>query len=271
MFSLYSTLYLINKNRFPFLHHLKNFSEFVGQDGEVVIGTNEEGIQDGTLDVLREYITKNNLSNVYTNVSYQIKFSSNRFDGDLKDFALQNTKNPIKIQMDMDEIIPLSQKEKWVKYSNWLLNNDKVQALYVPSIDLYGSSTYIRKNHNIGQKWRIHKSGLKRGVVNFAELGNGLFDTSRSDSGELLSQSNKLVPTAQIVNPDFLKPENCHKLNDYIYTLHLGFASLDYRESINKNWWNQKWQDRSQKQENVITDKQILEKEEVIEHNLRLD
>lgn len=268
-FSIYTTCYLVNKNKFSFLANIDNFFRFAGPEGEVIIGTCEEGITDGTLDILNRLIEYNNLNNVKIVVSKDIRFSQNTFDGDLKNFALQNTKHPIKIQMDMDESFVLSQRNKWINYSVSLLNSD-YQAIFVPSIDVYGDIAKIRANHQIGQKWRIHKAGLKRGVWKAAKLENGLFQTNMSDSSELLDQNNELVKTANIVPQEALNPYNSRLLNDYIYTMHLGFLSLDYRQQINANWWKEKWEDRSKKTENVVIDKNILEKEAVIDHNLSL-
>lgn len=272
MFSIYTTIYLINKNSFRFLDNLSNFSTFAGNDGEVVIGTCEEGLIDGTEQIILDYIKYNTLNNVKLVISSDIKFSQNTFDGALKNFALQNTKYPLKLQMDFDEVLLLSQKQKWIEYGNWLLNQDKYKALFVPSIDLYGSLRHIRKNHGIGNKWRLHKEGLFRGVVNFAKLNNGLINTLDSDSSELIDKDNNLVLSKFAVeNSDFLNPHNCFGLNNYIYTLHLGYLDLNYRQHINKNWWKEKWEDRSKKKENVIVDKNILDNEPTIEHNLRLE
>ncbi len=267
-FSIYTTLYLIKQNNFPFLHHLINFSKFA-QEGEVIVATNKEGIVDGTLSILNEFIEENKLLNVGIVLSNE-SFSSNRFDGSLKDFALQSTRYDIKIQIDFDEKFVLSQRERWIKYSEELLNSD-YQALFVPSIDLYKGEKYIRKNHNLGQKWRIHKAGLKRGVWREAELDNGLFSTSKSDSGELLDQTNNLVSTWQIAPFRCLKPENVRELNNYIYTLHYGHCNLEYRQKINQNWWKDKWFDRMNKEEKVEINLQVLEQEEVIEHELILE
>ncbi|MEK6881445.1 MAG: hypothetical protein AABY22_17615 [Nanoarchaeota archaeon] len=160
-------------------------------------------------------------------------------------------------------------KKRWIDYFNILINSD-YQAIFVPSIDLYGNERNIRKNHNLGQKWRIHKEGLKRGVWNEALLENGLFSTQKSDSSELTDKNGNLVPTLQIVPCEFLQPQNVFKLVNSIYTLHLGYLNLDYRQKINENWWRQKWYDRMLKEENIETNLTNLEKEEVIEHVLPL-
>ena len=270
MISIYTTAYLINKNRFPFIDSLRNYSDFLAEDDEIVIGTTQEGIEDGTLDVLHSYIEDNKLNRVKIVISDSITFSSNRFDGQIKDFALQNTRHPIKIQMDMDEIFVLSQRERWLRVISQFNYQSSLKAVFVPSIDLYKDERYIRKNTNLGVKWRIHKEGLKRGVWKGAELENGLFDTSKSDSGELLDMEDNLVHSSHVAPLNLLTSENAYKLEDYIYTLHLGHLNLDYRRNINENWWKDKWKDRMLKDENVETDLNKLQREEVIEHNLSL-
>lgn len=269
-FSIYTSLYLIKKNNFPFIHHLSNFSKFAGDDGEVVIATCQDGIVDGTDQIILDYIKTNNLNNVKLVVSDTIKFSQNTFDGDLKNFALQNTKYPIKIQMDGDEAFILSQRDKWVSYSNGLLNSG-YQAMFIPSIDLYGSPNHIRKNNNIGLKWRVHKEGLKRGVVNFAKKSDGKILTTMSDTCELIDENNQLVQTARTCPDECLYPDQAYLLKHYLYTLHFGYLDLQYRKNINENWWKEKWQDRSGLPENVVIDMNILQNEEVVEHNLPID
>ena len=271
MWSIYTTIYLINKNNCYFYKNLVNYSNFVGEDGEVVIGTNKEGIQDGTKDILDKFIEDNNLKNVKLLIS-DISFSDNTFDGALKNFALQNTKYSIKIQMDIDETFVLSQKERWKQATTYLSRQNGIKALFIPSIDLYGSEKYIRKNYNVSQKWRIHKEGLFRGVFNGGKMANNRISTISSDTCELVDALGNLVPTGHIIPDDtFLKPINVGLLKDYIYTLHWGYVDLQYRRDINKNWWKEKWEDRSGKPENVVTELDKLIREEVIEHHLLLE
>ena len=266
--SIYTTAYLLNKNNFKFLDNLIKFSKFAN---EVVIASCEDGLVDGSEQLILDFIKYNDLYNVDFYISHDINFSQNTFDGALKNFALQNTKNEIKLQFDLDESPVLSQKPIWDHVYEDLINSN-YDAVFIPSIDLYGSEKYIRKNHKIGQKWRIHKAGLYRGVVNFAKNNDSSFDTEKSDSCELLNSFGNLVNTINITPPELLMPENSKMLaKDYLYTIHHGYLNLGYRANINKTWWQQKWRERTNKEINVTIDIKKLESEDLIEHNLPLD
>ena len=261
--SIYTSIFNAISNNFDYKKSIDNFCKFVGMDGEVVVAVNDSN--DDTLYFVK--LLSNNYPQLKV-VESHFSYGDNTFDGGIKNVALQHCDNkyPFKIQMDMDEIIQLNQKKLWIEYGKGLLDSE-YQALFIPSIDLYGDIKHIRKNHTIGQKWRIHKNGLKRGVWERARLDNGLFNTSLSDSGELLSQDNQLVYTANIISNELLSPFNTSKLNNFPFTLHYGFLDLERRANLGKNFWKEKWEQRSGKQENVATSIEELQ-EETIEHNL---
>lgn len=268
MFSIYSSVYNLEFFKIDPEFILKNWSEFLQFNGEIVISVNDpDGTDEFTVKKI-ESIAEN-LKCPVKIVHAKIPFTLNTFDGDLKNLALQNCNErfPLKIQMDFDEIFQESARGQWNDVGEKLLNS-VYEAVFIPSVDLYGSKEKIRKNHNIGQKWRIHKNGLKRGVWNEAKLPGGLFDTSKSDSCELLDSFGFLVPAINITPKEFLTPEYCHNLRNYIYTLHLGYLDLNRRSDLNKNWWSEKWSDRSGHKENVVTSVAKLKKEEIVEHHL---
>jgi len=268
MFSIYSSLFNLKSFDIDYQFILKNWADFIGYRGEIVIAINNSYEDDGyTTQKIVTLSQKYPIRVVYTNIPY----SKNTFDGDIKNAALQATsdKFPLKIQMDFDEVIPSFSRPLWDEVADKLLNSP-YEAVFVPSIDLYGGETQIRKNHNIGLKWRIHKRGLKRGVWRGAKLDKGLIATDRSDTCELLSPDDELVPTINITPPDFLKPENSHNLRDKIYTFHLGYLNLARRQKLNEDFWSKKWSERSGKPENVIIDLEKLKREDTVPHNLPL-
>ncbi len=260
--SIYCYLFNAVDNNFAYEETFANFCAFAD---EVVCATIPS--KDNTLDELYR------LAKIYPNlkiVETNISLSDNRFDGALKTAALRATTNPIKIIADCDERFPLSQKPKWEKCYARLMESD-FDGFLVPSVDLYGSKNVIRSDAGIGVKFRIHKDTIvERGVWYVAELGDGLFDTSRSDSTEPLRLDGELGRFAPIAPPLALSPIFATELNKYIFTVHYGFLDLDYRVNINK-FWKPHWEARSGHEENVELNKKVLESHPVIEHNLILE
>lgn len=263
--STYTTLYNLHKFNFPWEDTLNNFLAFTDEVIVSVPTTIEGDITLGTLQFWKEQNKKERLIIVPADIDAK----KNTFDGGMKNVALQSCSGDILINMDMDEAYVPTQKKKWIKYAESLLDSS-CEAFFVPSIDLWGSPNHIRRNHQIGVKWRMHKRGLYRGVVNFARLGN-LIDTSRSDTCELIRADGSLADARYICPPQYLQPECAVYLNNFIYTLHFGYVSFENRIRLNSLWWKEKWEDRSGRQENVALDKKKLEEEPVIEHNLDIE
>lgn len=268
MFSIYSSAFNLHSFSIDYKLILKNWVSFIGNDGEIVIAVNNPDGKDDSIEKLGEIQDKYPIIKL---VESKISYSNNEFDGLLKNFALQKTSNkfPLKLHLDFDEILNPHSRGQWNEVGEKLLNS-VYEAAFVPSIDLYGDKFKIRKNHNIAQKWRIHKRGLKRGVWREARLPGGLIDTTKSDTCEAITEWGDLVPTINIVPRDFLRPEMAWNLSDYLHTFHLGFLNLSRRADLSKNFWKKHWEDRSGHEENVITDLNILEEEPTIEHHLPL-
>jgi hypothetical protein len=167
------------------------------------------------------------------------------FDGATKDVALQAcTQEPdrVYVQMDMDEMVPLSQRDLWRRYAAELLAMPGVDCWMIPTVDLWGSMDTIRADRPLGVKFRMHKGGLRRGVWKQAWIGRTRFDTSRSDSCELIDSRGELARTMHAVPPPFLQPALVSMLNgQYPYTLHLGYVSLEQRVRINRAIWADHW------------------------------
>lgn len=271
LFSIYTSLYKVNENSFDYHRALINFCSFA--DEVWVALSREEEDTDNSYDSLANWKKKYNAENLHF-VRSTWSFASNKFDGQFKNDALQKTTFPLKIQMDSDEIIPLSQRHRWVLYVQQFLSQSRYQALFIPSLDLWGNEKYIRKNVKIGFKWRMHKAGLYRGVVNFAKLDNELFDPEKSDSCDLIDRNGDLVPTAVISPTNGLNPIELNQypflLQDHPYTLHYGYVNFDRRVGVVNKFWKPHWYNRGHK-EVKITSKEELQKEEVIEHNLLLE
>lgn len=244
---------------------VENFCSFFD---EVVLATIKS--EDDTKDRLSK------LEKKYQNlkiVESDITTDDNRFDGKLKTVALQKCTNPIRVILDCDEKFLLSQKEIWHKCAEELIQRNDCDGFMIPVIDLWGNEKSIRANHPIGQKFRMHKDTIvRRGVIPQAELGNGRFLTSLSDSTEPLREDGNMGKFVSIVDVNFdLHPLFCSGLIRYPYVLHYGTIDFERRAKIGREFWAEKWSDRSGQTENVVTDKMSLEKEITIEHGLPIE
>lgn len=263
-FSIYTTLFNIEKHNFPWCPSLENFVKFCKEGDEIVVAVNKS--EDNTLQIIKDFAAENPLVKV---IETNFDYNDIEMDGKIKNAALQATKNKIKIQMDADEGFVLSQRQKWEEYAETLMNQPHVDCLLIPSVDLFGSKDKIRANHEIGQKFRMHKGGFRRGVWNGARRGDKI-DTSKSDTTEIIDMNGDLVRSYPIVPPQNLHPLFCFGLNKYIFTIHFGYLSFEHRININNKLWADHWALRSGGQENVATRKEQLDLEPTIKHNLSL-
>jgi hypothetical protein len=225
MISIYTSAFNLIKNQFDYKNTLEKFSKFAT---EVVIAINTS--EDNTVDAIKK------LALEYTNlriVECAFSYSDPWLDGKIKNHALQNTKYPIKLGLDMDEYIPLSQKKIWLNLADNLLGDSRYLCYMIPSVNLYKDYNHY---YSIGPKWYLHKGGLFRGPVGFARKSDGTVDTSKSDTCELIDQKGNLVSSL---------PFDCdiHSLRKKLlpYVIHTGYVNLDARLIRNKNFWSQHW------------------------------
>lgn len=198
------------------------------------------------------------------------------FDGAIKNAALQSCpKGPewLYVQMDLDEIIPLSQRPLWDQYATQLQSMPSVQCYMIPSVDLWGSLQTIRADKPIGNKFRLHKGGLQRGVWRHAWISYGKrFDTSRSDSTELIDANGDLVRCMDAAPSMANQPSVVTMLRQYPYVLHLGYVDYEQRARINKAVWAEHWTLRNGGVDaRVATRPDDLREVPLIRHGLALD
>jgi hypothetical protein len=222
MFSIYSSAFNLIKNNFDYIESINNFCRFAD---EVVIAVNKS--EDNTFEALNS-LNLNNLKLIETDFSYQDPL----LDGKIKNEALQVTKEEFKIGLDMDEYIPLWQKDIWTNLA-YQLRFDIYDCYMIPSINLYKDKDHY---FSIGHKWYLHKGNLFRGAVNFAKNQNGTVDTSRSDTCELIDSSGNLVSSKMFDN-------DINSLRSKIvpFVVHNGYLNLQDRVLRNKNFWKEHW------------------------------
>ena len=203
-------------------------------------------------------------------VEENVPYTDREFDGRLKAIALSHCTEPYAILLDCDEIIPPNQRNLWLGMVRELENRRNVDALLVPVIDLIGDQDHFK---SIGSKWYLHRNSpnITRGVVEFARRKDGTFDTTKSDSCELIyKDSSELVRAAPILVPDlpdFLKLTNLES-GETPYVVHLGWLNLEQRlkqtEFWKKHWENREGKPNSQPKTTLAD----LEKIKRFRHNL---
>lgn len=254
-FSIYCAGYNLIKNSFDIDESLRNFCSFAD---EVVLATTVF-TEDESIELLKSKLKEYpNLRLVITDFS----FDNYAFDGLIKNAALQETSKKFKICLDLDERIPLYQKDLWEECSK-VLDEKGVDSFLIPSINLCGD---VKHYKDIGYKWYLHKSGLKRGIVSFAKLDNGKIDIKRSDTCELL------LPNDELVSNILRFPNSIEQLysNRIPFIFHLWGVNIKQRIIQNK-FWKPVWENRSGAPiDNVLENELDIASIPIYNHQLRL-
>jgi hypothetical protein len=224
MISIYTSAFNLVKNKFNYEFHINNFCDIAD---EVVVCVNTS--DDNTFEVLKKaFSSRKNLKIIKSDFSYDDPM----LDGKIKNRALQNTTKEIKVGLDMDEYIPLWQKDIWIQMSKDLLKDDCL-CYMVASINLYKDKDHY---FSITPKWYIHKSGLYRGPQRIAIKPDGHINTKISDGCELVDYNNNLVYSKRTVwDVDQLRT------NQHPFVVHTGYISLENRLLRNENFWSEHW------------------------------
>jgi len=261
MFSIYSSAFNLTKGGFNYAA-VKQFSDFVGEDGEVVIAVNTS--EDDTADRLwKESESLKNIRLIFTDFSYE----DPDLDGKIKNAALQETTNDFKIGLDLDEYIPLWQLPIWQSMAA-SLQWSALDGFFIPTVDLHGSEDKIS---TIKAKWYLHKAGLFRGTVNFAKNPDGTHDISKSDSCELIDKDGNLA------NAEFIMPRHNSfdeslallESGNVPFVVHTGYLDLQRRIKLNKEFWEKQWSVEGGKPAYVAKDIKDLDKP-TVSHKIRI-
>jgi glycosyltransferase involved in cell wall biosynthesis len=264
MFSIYTSVFNLVKNRYDCYDAVKNFSQFAD---EVVICLNQS--TDNSDEILKR--CADNFQNVKI-IKTDYKLDDPFIIGNTKDAALQNTTKPIKIGLDIDERLPLWQKPLWLNCAQALINSNFL-ACFIPSLNLYNSITTVSDDYTTtaSQKWYMHKPGLKRGPVNFGKLPDGTINTHLSDSTELINKDGNLVHSHHILGKmdnlcSFLKV-----LRNTPFVYHLALADLDHKEFLYHGYAKEYWNALSGgRVPAYVINAEEMKKRKTIYHNLPL-
>lgn len=264
--SIYTYLFRARAGAFDLDATVANFTSFAD---EVVITTLADQ-EDDTLDRLLRH--EDALGGRLKVVIHDTDITrNNRFDGDLKTAALNACTHPVRIIADCDERFVLSQRPRWDDLAQQLLSHPRLDGWLIPVIDLYGSREYTRADQPVGLKMRMHKDTVRRrGVPAFAERGQGLFDTSKSDSTEPLLANGGLASFFPCYDRTLLQPNLVRMLAGECYVIHEGFLDLQRRADLGRTFWKQHWEARSGKTERVATKVEDLQGVQLVKHGLPL-
>lgn len=255
MFSIYCSAFNIESGMFDWEESLDRFSSFAD---ELVIGTTAFS-NDGTIMLLERYCSrKSNARIVVTDFS----LDNPLFDGLIKNAALQETTQPIKILLDLDEIILNKHKNLYYGLASYA-SSVGYDGVMIPSVNLCGDMYHYK---DIGYKFYLHRGGLNRGVVNYAKKADGSIDITKSDTTELIDENGhlaKMIP----VNNDISDLRS----GKVPYILHKWAVDIDKRINQNK-FWKPVWQSRAKKEvSDIVLERDSIKNIPTFEHKLDIE
>lgn len=258
MISLYVTCYNILTNGFSdWKERLKSHAEFA-DELIVVVNKSEDETEAAIKDFLAPY---KNWKVIPANFSKLDPF----FDGRLKNLALQNTTKEFKVQIDMDEEIPLWQRPLWEnKLFQLKFSGAKVMA--VPSVDLFNDEGHFKA---INWKTYINIGQAYRGPSAHALKPGYFINTQISDGTELIDEKFNVIPAIASGPCDLAALES----GEDIFVLHYGYIDKQERIKRNSAFWSAHWLQESNgtKPAHVLHDSlESFNHYEYKPHNLRL-
>jgi hypothetical protein len=252
--SIYGALFNANKMGFPWRETLDNWTCFLNGEGQISLAINTS--EDDTFTAVTEY-TKELAARPGNNVEYtitatEIDYANPLFDGMIKNEALKRCNRAFCTLLDIDEVLPLSNREAWEETIS-ILANTTYDALFLPVIDLYHDEYHYK---SLSQKWYMHKNKpyLKRGRVSFAAREDGSTDIERSDTCELIREDGSLANSIGFPIANRLAAMS---LNQVPYVVHTGWLGREQRLR-QSSFWAPVWSARDgRKVERPLTEKDL--------------
>jgi hypothetical protein len=117
MLTIATTCYNVIKMNFDWESTLQNWIDFLENSGEIVIVVNKS--EDDSLGAITRFIDQVKVNSVvkFKIINENISYDDPEFDGKLKNIAYKKSTQPYIIQLDMDEVLPLSSKNNWIKFA----------------------------------------------------------------------------------------------------------------------------------------------------------
>lgn len=272
MLSIYTSAFNIEKMQYDWE---LAFINFLAIADELVIAVNTS--EDNTVDLINDWgaeIAQNRPEMAFQIVFTDFLYDDPDLDGKIKNAALQATSQPYKLGLDLDESINSKFKDQLKNLTSYFLH-DKTDCIMLPVINLYKDRERFK---DIGQKFYFHRTGLKRGTVNFAKRKDGSHDINKSDSCELLEINGELPRCMYLIHPEANDQDklNIIKQNNLPFIVHSGLLDLEKKALRNKKFWEKMWnvENGSEDVELPKSVQEIEEKEKLVEghlHGLQLD
>lgn len=228
--SIYTAAYNLNKMGFPWRETLDNWRRFLGPHNEIVVAVNTS--EDDTLKAIQDYAL-NSLGN-WRITPTDIPYSDPLFDGKIKNEALKQCTGEFCTLLDMDEVLPLSNRLAWGHLMS-ALGQSTYEALLLPVVDLFHDERHYK---SLGQKWYLHKnlSHLQRGRVQFAARADGTTDIERSDTCELIRSDGSLANAYSIAQGNEAYRLANMAVGAIPYVVHLGWLNKQQRLRQSAFW-----------------------------------
>ena len=225
MFSIYHSAFNLIKHGFiGWQQSLINSCQFAE---EVIIAVNPS--VDNTKEAIGETLKEfNNWKIIETDFSYQDPW----LDGKIKNAALQACTQDFKIQLDLDEYIPLWQRPLWENLAMQLAFSP-AQCAAVASVNLYKDWDHFS---SINNKQYFHKGQAYRAPCIQARKPDGTINTQVSDGCDLVDADGNFVLTVGMTTN--LEPL---ELGVSPFVVHFGYVDLDSRLKRNHEFWHEHW------------------------------
>lgn len=259
--SVYSSFWAIQSKSFDYRGALDNWFTFA-DEVSIAIPLADP---DDSERVIRDYADFWGYNVLITRTPFPIDGSDPFAYGKTENAALQACTGELLIQQNGDERMSVTWDRLQSLHTFLETNTYGVRALFVPTIDLYGSK---KRAVRVGQKWYVHGRGLFRGAVQFGLKSDGRPDYNKTSTDELLDSSGNLVATTPTLSDLSIEWVRAYAAQGWPLVYHLGFLDLASRADRAK-WWGQFWMTATGGDPNGhVTDVAELEKRHTFEHGL---
>lgn len=227
MISIYHSAFNLNKHGFVGWQDCLGKSCHFADEVVVAINTSE----DDTENSIRKILAKEAKSYQIINTSFDYK--DPWLDGKIKNAALQKCTQEFKIQLDLDEYIPIAQRSLWNNMCFRLKFNSDIQCIAVPSVDLYKDFEHFK---SINHKQYLNKGIAYRAPQIAARKSDGTINTLMSDGCDLVDENGNFIPTQGLD-----KRLEALESNQIPFVVHIGYVDLNSRLKRNHEFWNEHW------------------------------
>jgi len=225
--SIYHSAFNLNKHGFTGWQDCLRRSCHFADEVVVAINTSEDDTESSILDIL------NKESKKFKVINTLFSYNDPWLDGKIKNAALQECTEEFKIQLDLDEYIPLQQRKLWENICFHLKFNNQIQCVAVPSVDLYKDFQHYK---SINHKQYLHKGLAYRAPQIAARKSDGTINTLMSDGCDLVDEHGNFIATQGLDN----RLESLES-NQVPFVVHIGYVDLNSRLKRNHEFWNEHW------------------------------